>query len=68
MRSNPCHPVIPTNPATITPEGASTFEQVVRRLGLSLYEYASSAELKAWVRKDKDEKYVLLQLLSTTVL
>jgi hypothetical protein len=51
------------NESSITPRGASTFEHVVRRLGLLPSEYASSRELKEWVRRNKDHKYVPLQLL-----
>jgi hypothetical protein len=47
----------------IRPEGASAFERVARRLRLTPSQYATSAELKAWVRKHKDEKYVPPYLL-----
>lgn len=47
----------------ITPEGESTFEHVVRHLHLSPSEYATSRELKEWVRRNKDHKYVPLELL-----
>ncbi len=49
--------------SSITPEGASTFEHVARRLHLSPEKYANSRELKEWVRKNKDHKYVPLYLL-----
>lgn len=49
--------------ASITPEGLSTFEYIVRHLQLSPEEYASSAVLKEWVRRHKDDKYVPPQLL-----
>ena len=48
---------------SITPHGESSFEHVVRRLGLSPSQYALSRELKEWVRKNKDSKYVPPQLL-----
>src|SRR5579872_3215224 len=51
------------NQSSITPEGASTFEHVVRHLHLSPEKYANSRELKEWVRRNKDEKYVPPQLL-----
>ncbi len=51
------------NESSITPVGVSTFEQVVRRLNLSAEKYAGSRELKEWVRRNKDHKYVPLQLL-----
>jgi hypothetical protein len=51
------------NESSITPEGVSTFEYVARRLNLSPEGYASSQELKEWVRKNKDYKYVPLYLL-----
>lgn len=54
----------------ITPQGSSAFEHVVRRLGLSPSQYATSAELKEWVRKHKDSRYVpphLLKLWSLEV-
>jgi hypothetical protein len=47
----------------ITPEGVSAFEHVVRHLHLSPSEYASSRELKEWVRRNKDHKYVPSRLL-----
>jgi hypothetical protein len=52
-----------TQESSITPHGESTFERIARRLGLSPSQYASSAELKAWVRKNKDHKYVPPRLL-----
>ena len=51
------------NKSSITPHGESTFEQIVRHLHLSPSEYASSGELKEFVRSNKDHKYVPLQLL-----
>ena len=47
-----------TQAARITPHGESTFEHIVRRLRLSPEEYATSAKLKEWVRRNKDHKYV----------
>ncbi len=49
--------------SSFTPHGESTFEHVVRRLRLSPSQYARSQELKEWVRKNKDHKYVPLYLL-----
>ena len=46
------------NESSITQDGASTFEHIVRRLHLSPEEYASSQALKEWVRRHKDHKYV----------
>jgi hypothetical protein len=43
--------------------GASSFEEVVKRLRLSPGEYEDSVQLKAWVQKNKDQKYVPLNLL-----
>jgi hypothetical protein len=43
--------------------GASSFEEVVRQLRLSPAEYEGSIQLKAWVRKNKDQKYVPVNLL-----
>jgi hypothetical protein len=51
------------NESSITPEGASTFEHVVRHLHLLPSEYATSVERKEWVRRNKDHKYVPLYLL-----
>jgi hypothetical protein len=45
------------------PAGATSFEEVVKRLGLSPDEYLDSPQLKDWVRKNKDEKYVPSDLL-----
>jgi hypothetical protein len=52
-----------SNESSITPQGESTFEYVARRLHLSPEKYASSAKLKAWVRRNKDHKYVPSYLL-----
>ena len=43
--------------------GASSFEDVVRKLRLSPAEYEGSIQLKAWVQKNKDQKYVPSSLL-----
>src|SRR5579863_7516984 len=49
--------------SSITPHGETTFEHVARRLHLSPEKYVNSRELKEWVRRNKDEKYVPPQLL-----
>lgn len=41
----------------------SSFEQIVRKLKLSLDQYLASVQLKEWVRKNKDHKYVPSDLL-----
>jgi hypothetical protein len=51
------------NKSSITLHGESTFEHVVRQLHLSPEEYVTSVELKEWVRKHKDSKYVPPYLL-----
>ena len=43
--------------------GESSFEEVVRKLHLSPAEYEGSIQLKAWVQKNKDQKYVPSSLL-----
>ena len=43
--------------------GASSFEEVVKKLRLSPQDYGNSALLKAWVQKNKDQKYVPSSLL-----
>jgi hypothetical protein len=48
----------------LKPEGASSFERVVATLGLSPAEYVNSAELKEWVRRHKDHRYVPPELLA----
>jgi len=52
-----------TPESSITPHGESAFERIARRLRLTPSEYASSRELKEWVRRNKDHKYVPSQLL-----
>jgi hypothetical protein len=47
----------------VMPPGQSTFEQLVATLGLFPEEYEGSSVLKEWVRKNKDHKYVPLDLL-----
>ena len=41
----------------------SSFEHVVATLRLSPAEYVNSAELKEWVRRHKDHRYVPPELL-----
>jgi len=41
----------------------SSFEQVVKALHISPEEYHNSPELKEWVRRNKDHKYVPTALL-----
>lgn len=41
----------------------TSFDQMVKQLGLSPDQYESSAVLKEWVRKNKDVKYVPTALL-----
>ena len=41
----------------------SSFEQIVRKLQLSPDQYLGSVQLKEWVRKNKDQKYVPSDLL-----
>ena len=45
--------------------GASSFEEVVRKLRLSPAEYEGSIQHKAWVQKNKDQRYVPSSLLQT---
>jgi hypothetical protein len=42
---------------------STTFDHVVENLGLSPEDYVASSALKEWVRLNKDEKYVPLDLL-----
>src|SRR3981189_3336406 len=41
----------------------SSFEQIVKELKISPGEYSTSRELKEWVRRNKDERYVPPELL-----
>jgi len=43
--------------------GESSFEEIVKKLRLSPAEYEGSIQLKAWVQKNKDQKYVPSSLL-----
>lgn len=54
-----------TNPGAIGPPGPSqsSFERVVEELNLSPSEYATSARLRDWVFRNKDQKYVPAELL-----
>ena len=58
------------NPNWGKPEGAvvanaapTSFEDIVKKLRLRRVDYLSSEQLKDWVRKNKDRKYVPLDLL-----
>jgi len=42
---------------------ATSFEQMVKKLGLSPQQYTGSAPLKDWVRRNMGEKYVPTDLL-----
>jgi hypothetical protein len=42
---------------------ANSFEEIVRKLRLSPEQYVNSVQLKDWVRKNKDQKYVPSDLL-----
>ncbi len=42
---------------------ASLFDAVVQALGLAPEDFLGSAQLKAWVRQNKDDKYVPPELL-----
>ncbi len=44
-------------PPSLVP-ATSAFESVVKRLRLSPEQYSGSSELRDWVRKNKDHKYV----------
>jgi hypothetical protein len=43
--------------------GPTSFEEIVRKLRLSPEDYQHSILLKEWVQKNKDQKYVPLDLL-----
>ena len=43
--------------------GPTSFEEIVRKLRLSPADYKHSIQLKEWVQKNKDQKYVPLDLL-----
>jgi hypothetical protein len=43
--------------------GPSSFEAIVKTLHLSPGDYEHSAQLRAWVQKNKDHKYVPSSLL-----
>jgi hypothetical protein len=45
------------------PPTACGFDEVIRGSGLSPHEFQTSVELKEWVRKNRDEKCVPLELL-----
>ena len=41
----------------------TSFEEIVKKLRLRRVDYLCSQQLKDWVRKNKDRKYVPLDLL-----
>jgi hypothetical protein len=58
------------NPSWRKPEGAvaanpapTSFEEIVKKLRLRRVDYLCSQQLKDWVKKNKDRKYVPLDLL-----
>jgi hypothetical protein len=54
-----------TNPAAYAPQpaGVTSFDAMTRTLRLTPPEFESSVALKEWVLKNKDQKYVPLDLL-----
>ncbi len=60
-RGNPNWGKPDVNASALT--GPSSFEEVVKKLRLSPAEYENSVQLKDWVRKNKDQKYVPSDLL-----
>ena len=53
-----------TKPGSIRPVAfPNSFEQIVKELNISPGEYRKSPELKEWVRRNKDERYVPPELL-----
>ncbi len=48
----------------ISPIGSCSFDHLVRLLGLTPEQYQGSAELKDWVRRNKEYKYVPSELLA----
>jgi hypothetical protein len=53
-----------TNPAaTAPPRVANSFDEIVRELQLLPEEYKSSATLREWIIRNKDQKYVPSELL-----
>jgi len=50
-------------PVALTPGGASAFEHLVVRLGLSPKQYQDSTVLREWVQKNKNYRYVPSELL-----
>lgn len=54
-----------TNPYQMGPQmaTATSFEEVVKELGLAPEQYVASGELKAWVKRNKAVKFVPLDVL-----
>jgi hypothetical protein len=48
---------------TIPYTGATSFEEIAKKLCLSPHQYGNSVELRDWVQKNKDHKYVPSNLL-----
>jgi hypothetical protein len=53
-----------TKPGSIRPVSfPNSFEQIVKELKISPGEYRKSPELKEWVRRNKDDRYVPTEVL-----
>ena len=50
-------------PFVVSASSETSFDAIVKSLGLSPHEYTGSAKLKDWVQKNKDQKYVPQDLL-----
>jgi hypothetical protein len=48
---------------TIPYTGATSFEEIAKKLCLSPQQYGSSVQLRDWAQKNKDHKYVPSNLL-----
>jgi hypothetical protein len=59
-RGNPNWGKVSSTPAPVVP---TSFEGIVNKLGLKPSEFVHSAQLKDWVRKNRNSKFVPQDLL-----
>jgi hypothetical protein len=46
------------------PKKAASFDEIVQNMGLSPAQYENSSELREWVRTNRGQKYVPIDLLT----
>lgn len=54
----------PNGIAPMPKKRATSFDEIVKIMGLTPAQYANSAQLKEWVRANREQRYVPVDLLT----